>query len=135
MIKPGKMIAEVVRHLFKKPATVNYPAEKAVLPPEFRGKITFYPEKCVGCKLCEKDCPAFAIQINKVGEKRFEAEFELDRCIYCGQCVLSCNRDALESTPEFELAQLSREKLKVIYHAKPAAAQPANQSDLQKKPE
>jgi formate hydrogenlyase subunit 6/NADH:ubiquinone oxidoreductase subunit I len=48
--------------------------------------------------------------------KKFEAEFDLSRCIYCAQCVDSCPRDALEATPEFELAQQDRTKLKVVFH-------------------
>jgi ferredoxin len=47
--------------------------------------------------LCVRDCPSEAISINKIGEKRFEAIIDLDRCVYCGQCVSSCNKDALES--------------------------------------
>ncbi len=116
---PGQMTGEVLRHLLRKPATVRYPAVPAVMPPGFRGKIVFHPEQCTGCKLCQKDCPANAIFITKVGEKRFEAEFHLDRCIYCGQCADSCNRDCLEVSQEFELAALSRTTLRAIYHAPP----------------
>lgn len=117
MIKAGKMFWEVLRHLLAKPATVNYPFDKAEMPPEFRGKIKFMSENCIGCKLCVRDCPSNAITISKVGEKRFEATFALDKCLYCAQCVDSCNKNALASSVEFELAQLDRGKLKVIFHA------------------
>jgi formate hydrogenlyase subunit 6/NADH:ubiquinone oxidoreductase subunit I len=89
------------------------------MPSAYRGKIVFHAAKCVGCKLCQKDCPAGALVINKVGEKRFEAIFQFDRCIYCAQCVDSCNKDAMESTREFELATLDRATLRVHYHAPP----------------
>ncbi len=101
------------------PATVAYPAVPANSPPLFRGKIRYLPEKCSCCKLCEKDCPCGALTVTKVGEKRFQAVFELDRCIYCAQCVDSCNRDALESTAEFDLAALDRASLRVTYEAPP----------------
>ena len=87
------------------------------MPDKFRGKILFHPERCIGCKLCMKDCPAGAIEIRKVGEKKFECEIDLGKCIYCAQCVDSCMKKALEATKEFELASLERNKLKVIYHA------------------
>jgi formate hydrogenlyase subunit 6/NADH:ubiquinone oxidoreductase subunit I len=118
-IRPGKMIEFVLRSLFKKPATVNYPFEKMEMPKNFRGKLKFDASKCIGCMLCMKDCPANAITIRKVGEKQFEADIDLGKCIYCAQCVYSCPRKALEATPEFELAQIERGKLKVIFHGEP----------------
>lgn len=122
---PGRMLGEVLRHVLRRPATTAYPAVPAVSPPEFRGKIRFSGAKCTGCKLCEKDCPSHAVTIQKVGDKRYEAVFQLDRCIYCGQCVDSCNRGSLLVTAEFELAALDRGSLRIVYEAPseaPAAA-------------
>ena len=120
MKRPGKMIGEILSSVFKKPATTKYPFEKAVLPDKFRGKIIFHPDKCIGCKICVRDCPSNAIKINKVGDKKFEAEFDLDKCIYCAQCVDSCLKKALEVSQEFELAALDAKKLKVVFNAEPA---------------
>jgi len=122
MMKPGRMVFEALRSATQKPATQLYPAEPLRLPPAFRGKIRFHAMRCVGCKLCQKDCPSDALVITKVGDKRFQAVFRLDRCIYCAQCVDSCNKDALESTAEFELATLDRATLRVTFDAPPPAA-------------
>lgn len=119
MRKPGRMLGLALKSLFNKPATVQYPFEKAEMPDKFRGKIKFDPAKCIGCKLCMRDCPSSAITINKVGEKKFEATFDLDKCLYCAQCVDSCNKNALESTKEFEIASLDKKTLKVVFHAEP----------------
>jgi len=116
MIRPGKMIAQLLRSVFKKPATVRYPFVKIAMPEKFRGKIVFSPEKCIGCRICMRDCPSGAITIRKVAEKAFEAEIDLAKCIYCAQCVDSCPKKALESTGEFELASLDRNTLKVRFH-------------------
>jgi formate hydrogenlyase subunit 6/NADH:ubiquinone oxidoreductase subunit I len=124
MKMPGVMLGEVLRNVTKEPATTSYPATAAQMPQNFRGKILFIAEKCVGCKLCVKDCPSMAITINKVGNKRFEAVFDLDRCIYCAQCVDSCNKDALEATQEFELAVLSRAPLHITFQAPPEPPPP-----------
>ena len=124
MIRPGKMIEFVLKSLFKKPVTVNYPFEKMPMPKNFRGQLKFDPAKCSGCQLCVKDCPASAITISKIGEKKFAAEIDLGKCIYCAQCVYSCARKALEITPDFELAQIDRGKLKVVFQADHEATPP-----------
>jgi len=120
MIRPGKMIKQVLGSLFKKPATTEYPFHKKTLdvPARFRGKLIFYPEKCIGCNQCVRDCPSNAIKIRKVADKVFEADIDLGRCIYCAQCVDSCPKKALEATCEFELASIDRDKLKVTFRAK-----------------
>jgi formate hydrogenlyase subunit 6/NADH:ubiquinone oxidoreductase subunit I len=125
MIRPGKMIKQVLQSLFKKPATINYPFIKMEMPDKFRGKLIFYPEKCICCKLCMRDCPSNAIVIKKVGEKKFEAEIDLAKCVYCAQCVDSCPKGALESTKNFELANLKSDNLKVVFSADPLEATPA----------
>ncbi|MDD5677503.1 MAG: 4Fe-4S binding protein [Kiritimatiellae bacterium] len=119
MIKPGKMVREVLKSLFLKPATILYPYVHVQMPDRFRGKIKFISSRCIGCKLCMRDCPTNAITITKVGDKQFQAEFDLDKCVYCAQCVDTCPKKALEATVEFELAQLKRGKLKVTFHAEP----------------
>jgi formate hydrogenlyase subunit 6/NADH:ubiquinone oxidoreductase subunit I len=134
------MLGEVLRNSVRKPATVLYPAEKAETPLHFRGRVVFHAEKCIGCKLCVKDCPSGAIEIRadtrRVGEeagdkksRRFEAEFDLARCIYCGQCTYSCAKKALEMSQDFELAGFSHEQLVVLYHAPdPAPGEPPDKA-------
>ena len=118
MKRPGQMIKAVLGSIFKKPATTRYPFVKLTMPDKFRGKIKFYPERCIGCKMCMRDCPSNAIKINKVGDK-FECEIDLGKCIYCAQCVDSCPKKALESTKDFELASIDRNKLKVTLRGEP----------------
>ncbi|MBP7836118.1 MAG: 4Fe-4S binding protein [Candidatus Omnitrophica bacterium] len=123
-MRPAKMLREVLGSIFKKPATNLYPAQKLEMPDKFRGKIKFYPERCIGCKMCMRDCPTNAITINKIGENKFEALFDLSKCIYCAQCVDSCPKKALETTKEVELAQLDKNNLRVVYSYKDVQDKP-----------
>ena len=115
------MEGEVLRTAIKKPATVRYPFEK--LPPVegLRGEPVWDMLKCIGCGLCERDCPTETIEM--IGRGR-TAEFKihLDRCAYCAQCAESCPVDAIELTKEYELAAYTHEQLLKEYQ------RPKNQS-------
>jgi formate hydrogenlyase subunit 6/NADH:ubiquinone oxidoreductase subunit I len=107
------MVPQALQSLFAKPATMAHPENNKDTFEDIRGKLEFDASKCVGCKLCSRDCPAKAIEIVKVADKQFKAIVSLDLCIFCGQCVESCNRGALTSSNEFKLADLTREDMKV----------------------
>ena len=49
-------------------------------------------EKCINCRLCEKNCKAAAIDI-KGG-----MEIDYSRCVVCGNCIEECKKDALTYT-------------------------------------
>lgn len=88
-----------IGHVFKEPATINYPFEKGPLSPRFRGEhaLRRYPsgeERCIACKLCEAICPAQAITIE--AEERSDGsrrttryDIDMTKCIYCGFCQVS----------------------------------------------
>ena len=118
MIAPlinGLMIT--LKHLFKKPITLQYPEEKPEVAPNFRGlhtlKVSHNNAKCVACYLCPTVCPAKCITV-EAGEDanhdKFAATYEIDmlRCIFCGYCVEACPVDALGMTQTFELANYTR---------------------------
>jgi NADH-quinone oxidoreductase subunit I len=99
--------------------TVYYPEEKVTLPIAYRGRPVLVAqkdgvEKCVACGLCEKICPARAINIVAVernNRERYPASFTLDmaRCVYCGFCEEVCPKEAIVMSAEYEgLAQTNR---------------------------
>lgn len=117
-MKPGAMLGDVFCSLFRRTATRQYPFERKQTPERLRGKLHWNANKCTGCSLCSKDCPANAIEIIMVDRaaKRFIVRYHLDRCTFCAQCVLSCPQDALKlSRDEWELAGTSKEPFTIYY--------------------
>ena len=101
--------------------TVNYPYEKGVLSPRFRGEhaLRRYPtgeERCIACKLCEAICPAQAITIEAEprddGSRRTTRyDIDMTKCIYCGYCQEACPVDAIVQGPNYEFSTETRAEL------------------------
>ena len=116
-MKIAAFLPEIVRHFFRKPATLDYPFKKIAVPKDWRGTPFVHPDLCIVCKACERDCPAEAIAISTVNEaeKRFRMVIHNDRCIHCAQCVDSCPTTpvkAMEMDHLHEIAAFDRHDLK-----------------------
>jgi formate hydrogenlyase subunit 6/NADH:ubiquinone oxidoreductase subunit I len=99
-----------IKHLFTKPATTKYPYVKPQLGESYRGEPIFDYDKCIGCSLCERNCPSKAIDMVEVdGKKR--PQFRLDKCIFCNNCIDVCPKDAIKKSTTFEYATLNKEDL------------------------
>ncbi len=108
--------------LFSPIVTVQYPREKLVITPNYRGHIDLIKfedtgsHKCITCGSCQRECPSDCIVVE--GEKREGVKgkvltvFTLDftKCSLCGACVEVCPTDALDYSNEYELAGTTREE-------------------------
>lgn len=109
----------VFKHFFRKPVTLEYPEKKAQLNEHFRGRHIFYPEKCTACATCQRVCPSFGtidIEKDKNEEGKFYAKnysIDLNKCIFCGNCVQYCPFDAIKMTKNYELADGKKSSLKL----------------------
>lgn len=118
MMKIGTMLRDVLRSLWQRPITEQYPFEKRPTPTRLRGRLHYHPEKCTGCCLCSKECPAQAIELITIDKKakQFVLRYHADRCIYCAQCVQNCRFGCLEMAPdEWELAATTKEPFTLFY--------------------
>ena len=100
------------RYLFKPKITIQYPEERTPQSARFRGlhalrRYENGEERCIGCKLCEAVCPAYAITIETAerddGTRRTSRyDIDLTKCIFCGFCEEACPVDAIVETNIFE---------------------------------
>lgn len=114
----------VFKHLFKRPVTLEYPEKKAKLNDKFRGEPALVLNDegnviCTACATCQRVCPSFGtITIEK--EKDESGKFypknytiDLNKCIFCGNCVEYCPFKALIMTKNYELADEKKSSLKL----------------------
>ena len=99
----------VLKHLFKRPVTLEYPEKKRVVNEHFRG-MPVINKTCLKCGNCIRVCPTGAIKIhNEI------FEIDLKKCIFCGNCSFYCPKGAITMSENYELATDSREKLELTY--------------------
>ena len=106
--------------------TLQYPTEKWVPPPGYRGMLFNFVEDCIVCKQCAVACPVDCIRIegetapkdidlgkctNGTGKKIFLDRYDIDmtKCLYCGLCTEACPTECLVMTAEYEYASYDRD--------------------------
>ena len=115
------MLTDVFASIFKRPFTELYPYQVKAAPVRLRGKLLWDESKCDGCKLCVRDCPARAIEVEVVDRaaKKYAYHYRVDRCVYCAQCVVSCKEGALSmSSTEYHLASTDKAAFTEVYSAR-----------------
>ncbi len=127
------MLKRAASHIFSKPATTKYPFVKPQLPPDSRGKPVYQITDCnvieltgktenrltldvkpimhANCRICFRDCPANAIEIVEIEGGKKRPQIDLNRCIFCYQCVESCPRKAIKASELYELATTQKQSL------------------------
>lgn len=63
------------------------------------------PDRCIGCRICERVCPAGAVTVT---DKK--AHVDPSKCIDCGMCAVKCPKTALAETDGFFSEDLLRLK-------------------------
>src|SRR5512136_1889605 len=114
----------VLRTMFEKPVTFQYPEVKRPVRTRFRGRHNLHRydnglEKCIGCALCAATCPSDAIFVESAENtdeeryspgERYASTYEINmlRCIFCGYCEDACPTEAIVLGDNYELSFTDR---------------------------
>jgi NADH-quinone oxidoreductase subunit I len=120
-------------HLWGKKVTMQYPDKYHPIRdggmPEFtRNRLFVDMDLCIGCMICQRNCPVNCIEIETIkvskedpesikpnGEKRalWVSKFNIDfaKCMFCNLCTEECPTNAIYMTKEFEYSTLDRADL------------------------
>lgn len=116
--KQFSLFSAIIDALIAPPETVGYPFEPLELPKGFRGAIVIDPEKCTGCGLCVRDCPANGLKLIKTSRDEFKLIHYPARCAYCGQCGISCRRGAISHSNKLVGSTTNSEEMVVVLKEK-----------------
>jgi NADH-quinone oxidoreductase subunit I len=111
----------VLKHSVHFRETYQYPEEKRIPAPRWRGRIVLTRdpdggERCVGCYLCSVACPVACIALQSTEDengRRYPEFFRINfsRCIFCGLCEEACPTYAIQLTPDWEMGEYHRKNL------------------------
>ena len=77
----------ITQSLFGKPSTLMYHQRPRAYSAATRGRVENEIEKCIFCRLCERNCPTDAIMVSK---ERKEWQIDSLKCCTCRRCVEVC---------------------------------------------
>jgi len=104
------MLFEVVKNLFSKPMTVQFPHQSIPIPDGYRGEQIFDIDSCTACGLCSRICPNRAIEMVAAPDEykdKYPKEYpkiDLGKCCFCGLCQDICPKGGITLTKGFFLS-------------------------------
>ncbi len=115
MGKPS-LLGQVIRWFFRRPVTIHYPYQETSVEKDIRGRHYVDLRKCIGCSLCARECPAFAIKMEKAPEgvvlprnkRGLIPVIYYAPCIFCYRCVTVCPTNAFITTQDYHLSGPSK---------------------------
>ena len=99
MLRGKELYAKVIADLPKELEKYGFKSVQEVIDTQLTNKVTYEhempsvnKEKCTHCRLCERNCPYFAIEMD---EDKCPL-FNKDKCFKCGLCASRCPTKAIK---------------------------------------
>ncbi len=106
-----KMTPNVLKNLFSKKATRQYPRVVRTPFERVRGALFNDIEKCTFCSICVLKCPSQCITVDKeVAIWRYDPF----ACVFCGICVDACKEKCLYQKGVYRNPVAERETVLLI---------------------
>jgi NADH-quinone oxidoreductase subunit I len=124
------------KHLIGHKVTRQYPekyhpSRDGGMPEFARNRLFSDMELCIGCLICQRNCPVNCISIETIKASKDDPEafkksgdrvtlwvnkfdINISQCMFCNLCTEECPTDAIYMTHEFEYTKYNRDEL--IYH-------------------
>ena len=105
-----EMLFEVIKNLFSRPMTVQFPWQSIPIPDGYRGEQIFDIDGCTSCGLCFRICPNRAIEMIAAPDEyknKYSKEYpriDLGKCCFCGLCQDICPKGSITLTKSFFLS-------------------------------
>ena len=109
-------VKQAISQLFSKPSCDMYPFVPSEAAPNYRGRIAYDPNKCIGCGMCVRVCAGKAITLTREpveGGENITLTFDLGSCTFCNTCADFCNEHAITLTSDYHMIATKEEDLLV----------------------
>ena len=104
-----------IKHIYRKPVTLQYPDERQVMPERYRGFVHNDMTKCDSCNICAKLCPVDCIYIEAEGKakERMMTRYAIDynKCIWCSLCTENCHTGSITMSHDYDHSVYDRKTL------------------------
>lgn len=110
-------LLEGISNIFKPSLTDETPIDDVKGAENYRGKLLFDSNACIGCGICIRVCAGDAIKkvVKPVEDgQEITMSFDLTSCTFCGLCKDFCPKKAISLTSEVLMISNNKEELKVI---------------------
>jgi len=101
-----KGMGVTIKHLWRKPVTLQYPDERWVMPERYKGFVHNNIIRCDACLQCARACPVDCIYIDVAGtgKDRWMPRYAIDynKCIWCGFCTEPCPTNAITMSHDYD---------------------------------